>query len=151
MGGIISIEEHLEAMDIMKRKLAETRSALDFLQGRYDANTPYIAGLETRVKAAEQQRDEARAWANKNFKVAVERKQEHDRLREDLDTERDMRATLGATHKMLEESLNRTVEQHDRLQKALEFIHTSTKGEPCLVCQAIHGFAYKAFTDREVK
>lgn len=42
-------------------EIARLREAGDFLQSRYDANGPYIKGLETRVKVAEEQRDEARA------------------------------------------------------------------------------------------
>lgn len=41
----------------LKHKLTEAQAERDVIQNRYDANTPYITGLETRVKVAEQQRD----------------------------------------------------------------------------------------------
>lgn len=48
-----------EYTEELKDLLAKARTDCETIQNRYDANTPYIAGLETRVKAAEQQRDRA--------------------------------------------------------------------------------------------
>lgn len=54
-----SITESEKTVTTLTHEYAELVLKRDAIQDRYDANTPYIAGLETRVKVAEEQRERA--------------------------------------------------------------------------------------------